>query len=47
MVGLLSITAIDSLLTARGVELEQVETCEVADSTATPALLLKVAETQL
>ena len=40
-------TAVDSFLTARGVELEQVETCEVADSTATPALILKVAENQL
>lgn len=40
-------TAVDSLLTARGVELEQVETCEVVDSTGTPALILKVAENQL
>ena len=39
-------TAVDSLLAARGVELEQVETCEVADSTATPALILKVAKNQ-
>ena len=40
-------TAVDSLLAARGVELERVETCEVADSTATPALILKVAENRL
>ncbi len=40
-------TAVDSLLAARGVELEQMETCEVADSTATPALILKVAGNQL
>ena len=40
-------TAVDSLLAARGVELEQVETCEVADSTATPVLILKVAKNQL
>ena len=40
-------TAVDSLLAARGVELEQVETCEVADSTGTPALILKVAQDQL
>jgi hypothetical protein len=40
-------TAVDSLLAARGVESEQVETCEVADSTATPVMILKVAENRL
>ena len=40
-------TAVDSFLSARGVESEQVETCEVADSTATPVLILKLAENQL
>ena len=40
-------TAVDSLLTGWGVELEQVETCGVADSAATPVLILKVAENQL
>ncbi len=45
--GLAANTAVDSLLAARGAELEQVETCEVADSTATPVLILKLAENQL
>ncbi len=40
-------TAVDSILMARGVELEQLQTCEVADSTATPVLILKLAENQL
>ena len=40
-------TVVDSFVMAHGLESEQVETCEVADSTAAPTLILKVAEDQL